>query len=329
MGLLSSTLHPEGFHGHGKTKRFFEGWYVKLVSADRSQRWAVIPGVFLGPGGEGEAFVQVLDGSTRRSWYCRYPLGDFAAKAEAFEARVGPNHFSSEGVTLSLAEGPLQGTLRFSRFNPWPVTLTSPGIMGWYAWVPFMECYHGIVSFHHTLSGSLRIEGREVSFDGGVGYLEKDWGQAFPSGYVWMQTNHFATPNTSVIASAAIIPWLFTSFPGFIAGFWQNGTLHRFATYSGARIERLELDDSTVRMAFADARLRLEVETKRTGGGLLHAPVRTEMHKRVEESLDAEIRVRLSEADSGRTLFEEVGACGGLEVHGELERLTAMAKAQR
>lgn len=66
---LRGVQHPEAFHGHGITRGFFEGWYVKLVSADRSQRWAVIPGIFrglAGAAGEGEgtrdeAFVQVLD----------------------------------------------------------------------------------------------------------------------------------------------------------------------------------------------------------------------------------------------------------------------------
>ncbi len=329
MALFESALHPEGFHGHGKTKRFFEGWYVKLVSADRQQRWAVIPGVFLGPDGGGEAFVQVLDGATKRSWFCRYELSEFEAKAGAFETQVGPNHFSAKGLTLSLKDGPLQGTLAFSSFNPWPVTLTSPGIMGWYAFVPFMECYHGVVSFWHTLTGSLTVEGRDVSFDGGVGYMEKDWGQAFPAGYVWMQTNHFSTPETSLVASAAIIPWLSGSFPGFIAGFWQRGRLYRFATYTGARIEELTVDDTHVRMTFADKEHRLEVVTARTGGGLLHAPVRTEMHKRVEESLDAQVQVRLSKVHGGATVFEEVGHVAGLEVHGELDRLMSMAKGRR
>ena len=23
--------------------------------------------------------------------------------------------------------------------------------MGWYAWVPFMECYHGVLSLDHTI----------------------------------------------------------------------------------------------------------------------------------------------------------------------------------
>jgi hypothetical protein len=329
MPLFESLLHPEGFHGRGKTKRFFEGWYVKLVSADRAHRWAVIPGLFLGPDGRGESFVQVLDGATKRSWFCRYERKDFDARPDRFEARVGPNHFSSKGVTLALEDGPLQGSLTFSSFNPWPVTLLSPGIMGWYAHVPFMECYHGVVSFWHTLGGVLTVEGRPISFDGGVGYLEKDWGQAFPAGYVWMQSNHFASAESSVVASAAIIPWLTGSFPGFVAGFWQRGRLYRFATYTGARIERLDVDDERVHLTFADRQYRLELSTGRAGGGLLHAPVRTEMHKRVEESLDARIELRLSDVRTGGTVFEDVGHVGGLEVHGELDRLLSMANRRR
>ena len=45
---LRGVRHPEAFHGDGVTRGFFEGWYVKLVSADRAARWAVIPGIFRG-----------------------------------------------------------------------------------------------------------------------------------------------------------------------------------------------------------------------------------------------------------------------------------------
>ena len=70
---LRGIRHPEAFHGRGVRRGFFEGWYSKLVSADRTQRWAVIPGVFrAADGATDEAFVQVLDGLTGRSWYHRF-----------------------------------------------------------------------------------------------------------------------------------------------------------------------------------------------------------------------------------------------------------------
>ena len=153
VSFLRGVKHPEAFHGRGIRKRYFEGWYVKLVSADRSHRLAVIPGVFLGLDGQtNEAFVQVLDGATGQSWYHRYETDQFDASDAEFRVRVGDNHFSTQGVTLNLPG--LSGTLRYTTdVNPWPVTWREPGIMGWYGMVPFMECFHAIVSFGHGLDG--------------------------------------------------------------------------------------------------------------------------------------------------------------------------------
>lgn len=67
----------------------------------------------------------------------------------------------------------------------------------------------------------------------------------------------------------------------------------------------------------------LELEAERVRGGLLHAPVRTRMHERVEETLDARVRVRFVDP-AGRIRIDSVGTSGGLEVHGDLTRLLAI-----
>ena len=101
-----------------------------MVSADQKTRWAVIPGVFLGlDGGVNEAFIQLLDGSTGRSWYHKFDTSEFSASADEFDVALGKNHFSSKGVALDLPE--LRGSLSFaSELDPWPVKPLSPGIMG-------------------------------------------------------------------------------------------------------------------------------------------------------------------------------------------------------
>jgi hypothetical protein len=322
MGLVTGVLHPEGYHGEGVTASYFEGWYVKLVSADRRARFAVIPGIFRDPQGGGEAFVQVLDGSTGESWFHPYDVAEFGAEDDRFSVRVGPNRFSPQGVVLDLPS--LRGEIRFTTpFEPWPVSWRSPGVMGWYAWVPRMECKHGVVSFGHDLAGELTRDGVTTSFDGGRGYCEKDWGAAFPSAYVWLQTNHFSEPGTCLTASVALIPWVRSQFRGHIVGLLHRGELHRFATYTGARTTRLEIEDDEVRWQLRSKQgAVLEITADRPRGGLLHAPVRTEMHRRVEETLDATVHVRLLDPD-GRVRLDDVGTCGGLEVHGDLERLLA------
>ncbi|MGV8969620.1 MAG: tocopherol cyclase family protein [Microbacteriaceae bacterium] len=330
--FLQGVRHPEAFHGDGVTSEFFEGWYIKLVSADLSQRWAVIPGIFRGLKTDGgpsttrdEAFVQVLDGLTGRSWYHAFPLAEFEASSDGFDVRVGGNHFSPSGVSLDLPQ--LRGRIDYtSPLQPWPVTFREPGIMGWFGLVPFMECFHGIVSFGHSLGGSLEVEGAPVSFVGGRGYIEKDWGQAFPSGYVWLASNHIDVDATaSLIGSVAIIPWLGRPFRGFIIGFMHGGTLHKWTTYNRSQEDLLTIDDSHVRWAVTGPSGRLELTAERVRGGLLHAPLRTAMHQRVEETLDARIQFRHLASD-GAVLLEGEAVCAGMEVFGDTDRLLGLTR---
>ena len=111
-------MRPDGYHGVHARAGFFEGWYVKLVSADRMVRLAVIPGIFLGADGladrHDEAFVQVLDGVTGRSWYERYDAADFHAATNRFDVTIGPNRFNERGLTLDLEESGLRGQVQFS-----------------------------------------------------------------------------------------------------------------------------------------------------------------------------------------------------------------------
>lgn len=350
MPMPPQVLHPDGFHGArvlarirsqppqavapaGHRGAFFEGWYVKLVSADLRTRLALIPGVFVSEDGRlAEAFVQVIDGSGSTAYH-RFDLADFHADTRRFDVRVGANRFSSHGATVDLPG--LAADVRFAGTAPWPVTLRSPGAMGWYAWVPTMECYHGVVSMDHALHGWVDAGTGRVDLTGGRGYIEKDWGVAFPEAYVWMQTNHFATPGASLVASTAIIPWRRSAFRGSIVGLrvpdGPAAGLHRFATYTGARTESLAIDDEHVRWS-TRGRDGLRLELRATVGGrtagLLHAPVRTQMHQRVAETLDGEVALRLSDR-SGTTLFEEVGGCAGIEVHGDVARLVSTPTDKR
>jgi hypothetical protein len=321
LDYLNGIRHPEAFHGQGKTKNFFEGWYFKIVSADQSQRWAMIPGIFRGLGGarRDEAFVQVLDGKTGRSWYHTYPVEQFSASPTSFDVRIGDNHFSSSGAELNLPQ--LKGKLTItSELKPWPVTLASPGIMGWYGLVPFMECFHGIVSFGHSLSGELKIEGKPQSFLAGRGYIEKDWGRNFPSGYIWLHSNHLAgREDASLIASAAIIPWLGKPFRGFILGLHHSGRLHAWTTYNQSKEEWLKIDNTQINWKVSGPAGRLELRAERKRGGLLHAPLREAMHKRVEETLDGVVEV--SHTKNGVRLISATATASGIEVFGDIERL--------
>jgi tocopherol cyclase len=195
--------------------------------------------------------------------------------------------------------------------------------MGWFAWVPMMECYHGVVSMDHTIQGKLSLDGREVDFSGGRGYIEKDWGKQFPSAWIWGQSNHFEQPGVSLMVSVAVIPWVGRSFGGFIIGFLHDGVIHRFATYNGGKIEQLSIEDDAVNLVVRNRTRRLSIRALRVRGGLLQAPTMVEMDRRIIETLDAQMQVRFEDR-SGRVLFEGTGQHAGLETVGELDKLVRM-----
>ncbi len=342
LSSLRAVWQPAMYHGHGKRRGFFEGWYFKFVDASEQHIAAIIPGVFLGKDrSTSHAFVQVLDGLSGSSTYHRYSLAQFAASDREFDVRVGPNHFRSDCLWLDLRQSPsfggmrqspsfggvtepdqsLHGELKFDGLVPWPVTLTSPGIMGPYAFVPFMECYHGVLSLDHAVRGSLVMDGEIVNFDGGRGYIEKDWGQAFPQAWIWGQSNHFEKSGTSITISVATIPWLGNSFRGFIIGLWHNRQLYRFTKYNGSKLTGLHLTDAQVILRAMNKTHRLEIEAARSEGGLLHAPYRIDMLQRVTESLTATIAVKLIEVQSEHVIFEGTGRHAGLEINGEIQQI--------
>lgn len=320
---IYKTLHPHIFQGTHTRRPYFEGWYFKLVSADEQTRYAIIPGIFRGQDpAKDHAFIQVLDGMSGRATYHEYPINTFWADEKNFIVRVGESEFSDTHINLNIHDQhlSLHGEITFMGGRGWDVTPMQPGVMGWYMWLPIMECYHGIVNLSTDLRGELTENGKSLNFTDGRGYIEKDWGQAFPSAYIWMQSNHFDTPNTSLTASIAMIPLIGRSFRGAIVGFYHQDTLYKFAKYTNAINERLELTDKYVYWTMRNKTHRLELIAERGSGGLLLAPIRTEMHKRVDETMRSTVQVRLSML-SGDVIFDEHGRNTGLEVHGDLDTL--------
>lgn len=322
---VRGVRHPEGYHGRGRRGGYFEGWYVKLISADRTQRWAVIPGLFRSDDGSSdEAFVQVLDGLAGRSWFHSFPVASFSAAEDRFDVAVGGCRFDDSGIELDLPG--LRGRVSFaSPLQPYPVTVRAPGIMGWFGYVPVMECFHGIVSFGHDLAGVLDVDGVPRDFSGGRGYIEKDWGRSFPAGYVWLAGNHLVDADgheveASLQASCAIIPGLGRTFRGSIVALQTAGGIATWATWNGSHDTGLHITDGEVSWSMRGPAGQLDLRAERVRGGLLHAPLRTAMHRRVEETLDATVQIRHTARD-GSTVFAGEIHCAGMEVFGDMARL--------
>lgn len=316
---LKTLFHPERYHGWGRSKRYFEGWYYKIVSAGAQEAFAFIPGIAMDEQGKQHAFIQVLDGKAQTAEYFQFPAGAFTAAPGFFSVGVDGSKFT--GMSMQLALKDYSGTLQFKNTVPWPNNWYSPGIMGPYTFVPFMECYHGIVSMDHELEGRLTIRGRTVDFSGGRGYIEKDWGHSFPSAYFWMQSNHFASPGISFQASVAKIPWLRSSFVGFIAGLYFNGKLFQFTTYNGTKLLGSLADKQQVELLMENKKFHLEIVAHRHFATELASPIAGFMTGRISESMTAELDITLIDKKSGKVLFCDTGRNASLEVAGKISEI--------
>jgi hypothetical protein len=247
----------------------------------------------------------------------RYPLEDSGARPPqpgegdwAFVA--GPNRFSAAGATLRLDGsalscalsdeldspslgpalrwdpsgqpvvgcGTVVGELLHASLQPVAPSVLAPDVMGWLAYLPgfALPCRHGVVSFGHTVTGTLSVDGGAAVAVAGRGYLEKDWGTIFPKRWLWLQCNLFAqahgeaavdgaAASASLLVSIAELPipapqLPLTSFEGLLALLWipnsayvavdaggdvtvqegGGGELWRFTTYNGARVESRNFD---------------------------------------------------------------------------------------
>lgn len=324
---LRRLRHPEIFQGNLRRAPYFEGWYFKLVTADAARSLAIIPGVSLSKN-KSHAFIQVMDSVTRETLYFEYDIRHFYASADRFEVRIHGSVFSGHDLSLNTWQGTdrIVGGVRFENPEPFPVSLRRPGIMGWYAYAPFMECYHAVVSMNHRLYGSLDINGRHYDFNNGKGYIEKDWGRSFPKSWIWLQSNQFEDTSASFMFSVARIPWVRSVFTGFLGYLKVKDRLYTFATYTGAKIVSVRVEESVVNVVLQDRHHRLAIMAHGSAGqqALLRAPVLGEMDRHIKESIDSEIEVTLTET-AGRVIFSGKGVRAGMEVQGSVASFSPVA----
>ena len=316
---ISALFNPERFHGWGKKKRYFEGWYYKILSENEEVAMAIIPGIAMDAQGKQQAFIQVLDGHRLTAKYYKFDIANFSTVHDKFEVSIDNNYFSATSLELNLPE--IHGNLSFSNQVLWPNSWLSPGIMGPFAFVPFMECYHGILSMDHDIKGVLKINNEPIEFSGGRGYMEKDWGQSFPSAYIWFQSNHFNDSGISIKASVAKIPWLGSYFVGFIAGLYFENQLIEFTTYNRSNLIRSQVSNSTVEIIIINKKYRLELVVERSAATELASPIFGFMDGRISESMTSTVHVKLIDQKQKEVVFEESGRNTALEVAGNITEI--------
>ena len=313
---------PSAYHGEKNNRPFFEGWYHKMVM-NGGQSLAIIPGIYRsGINNNQTAFVMIYDGDKGNVFYERFEVQKFRCSTSRYSLHIGSNYFSLKKIILDIESETftIKGKITTYNLKPWPVTLFEPGCMGWYSYVPTMECFHGILSMDHSLDGNIKFNGSNYDFVGGRGYIEKDWGLNFPENWIWAQSNNFLNNDLSITASLATIPWKNTTFAGFIVGLYYKNKLYRFTTYKNTVTKEIYYDSNKFFWKLKQKNLVLELTIQKgESAGLLYAPDKIDMVPRVHEYLDGKICLKLH--DHKGMILEDKTKLAAVEIIGDVSKL--------
>ncbi len=312
---LQKIKQPLLFQGWGKKSNYFEGWYYKVVDATQNIAYAVIPGVSLNDE-DPHAFIQVIDGARQRSSYHRFDLSSFECNPKKHYVRVGESIFSEHLLQVQLPD--LTCSLTATQWSTLPYQWHRPGIMGWYAYIPTMQCNHGLGSMDHRWSGDLRLHNQTYSLKDADGYVEKDWGSSFPKSWIWTQCNTFEHPSPlCIFASVAHIPWRGNHFIGFLGAIYIDGQIEIFSTYTNAK-RTTTIDDHQVTILYRKRNKFLKISATKAPGAELISPISGAMRGKVNESLLATVDI---EYHDGVSTTIAKGSYAGLEIAGDYNEL--------
>lgn len=248
---------------------YFCGWYFKFQS--NTQTLAVIPAFHRSKEGLSASIQFITD---HNAWNIPFSYHQFFQDKNKFQIALGNNHFSKDGIKLSLhtTDCSIEGSLLFGAFSP-----IRYDIMGPFQYIPFLQCRHSILSMKHSVTGNICINGVDYSFSNANGYLEGDRGYSFPKEYAWTQCFF---EGGSLVLCVADIPFGLFSFTGMIGIIHYHGREYRLATYLGAKVIKIKNGELIIRQGS----LTLSVKLLEQKQHPLLAPVSGDMKRTIHES---------------------------------------------
>lgn len=305
------------YQGRKKRKDYFEGWYFKQVDEKTDHSISFIPSISIDKD-ESLAFIQCIYSNEEKiltTYNFKYPFSSFKFSDNPFSVTIGNSYFSKEKIVIDIDEEDLiiKGEIRFTNLTPIETSFISPNIMGFFSYIPKMECNHSIVSMRHDLNGSLLINGNKTNYSNGIGYIEKDYGSSFPIQYIWIQSNHFKEKDTSFFCSVANIPFMGHSFKGFICNLVLGNKEYRFATYNHSKIKVIKTESDKVYLKIKKGKMQIEITSKILSSSDLFAPKNGVMKNIIKEGLSGTTEVTLSD-NKNNIIYSSVGIASGIEI---------------
>ena len=254
---------------------FVIGYYYKIAST--VDQWFIIPGYYHNNETE---FAFIYIGSPYICYVYRYPYNSFRIYddqyniSDGYHFSIDSNHFYHNKLILNIPNdtylyeisppkqsknipSSIKSNILFNNMTTgFPITLLQLGAMGYYGWIPFLECYHATMSMSFNINGNFNINSPQSSINLNFndiftrGYLEKDWGTNFPKTWIWIQSSNFDTlynnkPISLTIALARLPLKLGniidTTVPGFLCGFLFNGKFYAFSKWNFSSVKKLKI----------------------------------------------------------------------------------------
>lgn len=270
---------------------------------------AFIPGIAVDSAGRESGFIQII--SDQSSYQVNFLKKDIHFSKKHMGIRMGKNYFCQKGAVLSIHCPAVHctGHLSYGNFTP-----LHYDIMGPLRLLPFLECNHGIISLHHQVKGTIQLNNEEYHFSHANGYIEKDWGHSFPRSYFWIQGRVSSEKNSSIVASAAEIPFGRFSVMGCFGIVLLEGREYRLASYLGAKVMRLTPNE----LILSQGDFLLSVTVLERNETPLLAPVCGSMNRTILENPICKSRVIFQH--KGKLLLQKICDSSSFEYAGGDER---------
>ncbi|MEM9118752.1 MAG: tocopherol cyclase family protein [Cyanobacteria bacterium P01_F01_bin.56] len=221
-----------GYHWDGSTRRFFEGWYVRLTLPELAETFAFMYSIddpaghsalsggaaqILGPG-EQYHYSELPDIQQFWAWPHRLGVGHWQATMPAQLRRryLPPETFEQtikQGYQLTATQhqgciaDAMTGAIARWNYAIKPIygwgAPSQPALAtaGWLSYLPLLEPGWQVLMAHGLATGWADWQGQRYQFKDAPTYIEKNWGGAFPQRWFWLQANAFdLRPDLTVTA---------------------------------------------------------------------------------------------------------------------------------
>jgi len=300
---------PNGIHNLGQSPHF-EGWYYRITHPERNESWVLIAAYWMDKGQRGRAFVELIHSPSGTSYTQVIPHFDID------EVQNHEGEFAIKVDQVFLSADRIKGVLKAENGQDVYLDLDIDGCarwgapddernrwtMGWATEAPFVPLRWHVHHLKAFVTGTIDTGANEWRVDGYPMHQEKNWGRAFPTSWVWFQSNQFSDrPDVALVAAGGPIFPSRWSPDGYMIGLrwmdqfftWRTQDTHLFPDVD------FHVDDASGmglwRLVGENYRHRIEISVKAPADELIpiHVPTDDGLKMGAVEHLGANMEVSL------------------------------------